>query len=101
MRKQAGDSSKLLASAKDLKNFLQEGQDDVRIVGFFKTEEEGMYKTYLNAGEMGEKFFGAVHLYLCLMLLIGGLTGIKLLSGNCLGAPGAPFQVYCVTLLSI
>ncbi|XP_033639191.1 protein disulfide-isomerase A4-like [Asterias rubens] len=50
MRKQAGDSSKLLASAKDLKNFLQEGQDDVRIVGFFKTEEEGMYKTYLNAG---------------------------------------------------
>ncbi|XP_038077413.1 protein disulfide-isomerase A4-like [Patiria miniata] len=49
MRKQAGDSSEHLASPKALKQFV-EFQEDISIVGFFKTEEEDLYKTYLEAG---------------------------------------------------
>ncbi|XP_022080080.1 protein disulfide-isomerase A4-like [Acanthaster planci] len=49
MRKQAGDSSEHLTSSRALKQFL-EFQDDISIVGFFKTEEENLYKAYLEAG---------------------------------------------------
>ncbi|XP_071957938.1 protein disulfide-isomerase A4-like [Antedon mediterranea] len=49
MQKQSGDSSKNKATLKDMKKFL-EHQDDVSIVGFFSSEEDDLYKMYLDKG---------------------------------------------------
>ena len=49
MKKQVGDSSQLLGSSKALREFLGY-QEDVSIVGFFNSEEDPLYTTYLEAG---------------------------------------------------
>ena len=50
MQKQVGDSSQLLGSTKALREFLAH-QDDVSIVGFFNSNQDPLYTTYLDAGK--------------------------------------------------
>ena len=47
MKKQVGDPSTLKESLSALKNAML--KDDVTIVGFFKGEEDTVYKTYQSA----------------------------------------------------
>ncbi|XP_077977959.1 protein disulfide-isomerase A4-like [Glandiceps talaboti] len=49
MMTQSGDSSKVKADKKALKEFLSDEQD-VTIAGFFESEDDKLYQTYLDAG---------------------------------------------------